>query len=545
MTSIELLERGREAYRRRSWGEAYRSLLAADKEVPLEGQDLWYLAVAASLSGNDRDFIAALERLHNLQLTNGQVAAAVRSAFWVGFRLLLMGEAGRGSGWLSRAQRLLEREELDTVEVGYLLLPQAERQLAGGDFDASFASADAAAETAQRFADQDLLSLSLYLQGRSRLKQGRLREGLQLLDEAMLSVSTGELSVPVTGVIYCGVISACRSVYELRRAQEWTTALSNWCEGQEGLVAFAGRCLVHRSEILQLHGEWNVALAEARRAWERCSPAGAVAERGAAAAAYYQEGEVQRLLGNHEAAENSFREALQQGFEPQPGLALLRLAQGQGMAALAAIRRTLGDTDDRLKRARLLPALVEIALANGGVEEARGASEELEQIAADFPTSVLATIAAHSRGAVELAAGNAATASTSLRAAWRGWQEFEAPYEAARASVLLSAACQSLGDRDGAKLELEAARRTFRRLGAEPDLARLDVRDEPSVDYGLTARELEVLRLLARGDSNKAIARELQLSERTVHRHVSNIFLKLEVSSRSAATAFAFQHDLV
>ncbi|MBW3536027.1 MAG: LuxR C-terminal-related transcriptional regulator [Gemmatimonadetes bacterium] len=375
--------------------------------------------------------------------------------------------------------------------------------------------------------------------------QRRVKEGLALLDEAMVAVATDELSPQVTGLIYCSAIGACRSVWELRRAHEWTAALSDWCERQPDLVPYRGECLVYRAEILQLRGAWGDALEEVQRARERIARG---SDREADAAALYRKGEVHRLRGELAHAEEAYRDASRLGREPQPGLALLRLAQGDAEAAAAALRRALAEAGHGLGRARLLPALVEVALELGEVEEAKRACAELEAVATDAGTDVLDTLVAQARGAVELAAGDAQAALPLLRTAFEGWEAMEAPYEAARVRVLRGLACRALGDHDSAALELDGARATFDRLGAAPDAARVDALSgsrRPRAAHGLTPRELEVLAQVATGRTNRAIAGELFISEKTVARHVSNIFSKLGLSSRAAATAYAYEHDLV
>jgi len=343
--------------------------------------------------------------------------------------------------------------------------------------------------------------------------------------------------------VYCGVILACEEVYELRRAKEWTAVLTRWCEGQPDLLAFTGRCLVHRAQLMQLQGAWPDALEEAERANRRFEKS---MNQGAAGKACYLQGEVYRLRGEFTEAEEAYEKASLLGLEPQPGLALLRLAQGNADAAAAAIRRVVGETADGLRLAGLLPAYVEILLAVGDVEEARRACGELEEIAAQCDSELLDALLAQSQGAVELAAGDARSALVSLRRAARTWQELEAPYEAARARLLVGRACKALGDEEAFALELDAARRTFEELGARPDLVSIDSPTEnAAAPHGLTARELEVLRLIATGKSNREIASELVISEHTVARHVQNIFRKLGVPSRTAAGAFAFEHDLV
>jgi DNA-binding CsgD family transcriptional regulator len=335
-------------------------------------------------------------------------------------------------------------------------------------------------------------------------------------------------------------------VYELRRAREWTEALTRWCEQQPDMVAHTGVCLVHRAEIMQLQGAWDAALEEARRAGERFAE-GVLNER-VCGKAYYRQGEVHRLRGERRAAEALYREASRRGYEPQPGLALLRLAEGKWDAASSAISRVLDEASQPRARAALLPAYVEIMLAGGEVDEARSACCELETISGAHRSDMLRAMSAQARGALALAEGDPQTALVALREAWQAWQELEAPYEAARVRVLVGLGCRAAGDEDTAAWELDAARGVFDRLGAGPDVARVDsltASPQAAAAHGLTQRELQVLRLVARGATNRSIAAELVLSERTIDRHVSNIFTKLRVSSRAAATAWAYEHDLV
>jgi DNA-binding CsgD family transcriptional regulator len=538
------LGRGRKHYELRAWADAYDALSLADQETPLEAGDLELFAMAAYLVGRDDEYLRTLERAHNAHLNAGQCARAVHCAFWLGFRLLMRRETGRATGWLARAQRLLERETGECAEQGYLLLPVVEQRIDSGDFETAYAAATDAAAIGERCGNADLIACARHQQGRIRLQQGRVEAGLALLDETMLAVTAGELSPLVTGLMYCSVIQACGQVYAFDRTREWTAALAQWCEGQPDMVAFAGVCQVHRAEIMQLHGAWSDAIDEARRACTRSQGV----DRWAAAAAFYQQAEVHRLKGESAAAEDAYRGASRLGLEPQPGLALLRLVQGRPDDAVTAIRRIAGTTPDRLKRMSLLPAYIEIMLAAGEVEDARHACGELEDIARTFDTGVPGAIAAQACGAVELAEGKAQAALGSLRRAFEVWQRIEAPYAAARVRVLIGLACRALGDADSASLEIDAARSVFERLGAVTDLTRIEslTKDAPSGHgHGLTPRELEVLRLVAGGESNKAIAGKLSVSEKTVGRHVSNILGKLDVSSRTAAAAFAYRRKLI
>ena len=357
-------------------------------------------------------------------------------------------------------------------------------------------------------------------------------------------VGSGELSPFVTGLLYCSAIEGCQLAYELGRAREWTAALTRWCEEQPQLVSFTGRCLVHRAEIMQADGAWPDALEEARQAGERFAQA---LDQVATGEAFYRQGEIRRLRGERAAAEEAFRRASRCGWDPQPGLALLRLTQGDGAAAAAAIRRLAAETSEPLKRAGILPAYVEVMLSVGDLDQARQACIELEEITERYRSPMLGAMVAHTRGAMSLADGDPWAALSALRRACQLWQELGAPYEGARARVLVGLACRQLGDEDAAELELDAARRVFQQLGAAPDLAavsKLSPKARP-VSGGLTARELEVLRLVATGMTNRAIAGELVISEKTVARHVSNIFTKLQLSSRAALTAYAYEHDLV
>jgi DNA-binding CsgD family transcriptional regulator len=534
------LERGREAYSREAWLDAYESLSRADREASLAPGDLALLATCAYMIGRESEYRGLLERAHRLFLDAGDEIGAVRCAFWIGVTLASHGEIGRASGWLRRARRLLERQQGERVEHGYLLLPTVFQLGASDDWEAAAAIAGEAAAIGERFGDPDLFALATHEQGEILIRLGRLDEGVGLLDEAMVAVIAGELSPIVAGIVYCGVILACQAAHEVRRAREWTAALSAWCARQPDVVAFTGRCLVHRAEILQLEGEFSGALEEARRAAERCLQG---ENPGAAGEAWYRQGEIHRLRGHFGAAEAAYREASRLGREPQPGLALLRLAQGALRAAASTIRRVVAGTRAAGERAGILPAFIEIMLAVGDFGAADGACRELESIAAGQQRGALGALAAQARGAVELAAGDAVGALASLRHAGDVWQELKAPYEAARVRELTGRACRVLEDHDTAALELEASRAAYSELGASPDLDRL--RSLGGGRHELTDRELEVLRHLAVGETNKVIAGELVLSERTIDRHVSNIFAKLGVSSRSAATAYAYEHRLL
>jgi DNA-binding NarL/FixJ family response regulator len=532
------LERGREAYARRAWHEAHDRLSGVHEQEPLDAQDLELLATAAFMIGRDDDCVGWLERAHQRHLEDGETLRAVRCAAWIVLNLATRGAIGPATGWLGRAQRLAAPEG-ECAERGFLLLPGVFQQEAAGDFAAAAGVADEAVRIGEQYGDRDLFALAVQAKGYMLIKNGQVREGLALLDEGMVAVTAEELSPIVTGIVYCGVILACQEVYEVRRAREWTRALADWWATQPEMVAFTGRCLVHRAEVMQLGGAWRDALEEARRAGERFVEVG----NPAAGLACYRQAELLRLQGDFVEAEKAYREASAFGWEPQPGLAQLRLAQGRTDAAVAAIRRAESSATAPLDRARILPAFVEIMLTAGDVDSARQACLELEELATRYESAMLAAMVAHARGAVHLAEGEPREALVALRSAGETWRALDAPYEIARTRVLVGDACRQVGDEEAAAMEHDTARRIFERLGAKPDLARFE--QPTNVGHGLSRREVEVLRLVAAGKTNREIAASLVISEHTVARHLQNIFAKLGLSSRAAATAFAFEHDLV
>jgi DNA-binding CsgD family transcriptional regulator len=537
------LARGREAGGRLAWADAYASLSLADRSSPLAAEDLELLGTAAYLLGRVEDCLRALQRAQQLHAEAGESRRAARCAFWLAFHLGGAGEQAQAGGWLARANRLLEHEPPDCAERGLLLLSLAVQQIGAADNAAAQELSARAAGIGRHAGDADLVALALHVQGRTLVRLGRVSEAMAAFDEAMVAVVTGELSPVVVGTVYCSMLDACQEVLEWRRAREWTTALTTWCDSQPEMVTFTGRCLVHRAEILHLHGAWPQAVEEAKRAGERLAHA---ADSYATGAAFYRQAEVHRVLGDFTAAEDAYQQASRWGRQPQPGLALLRLAQGKTEAAQAASRRVVAETADRLERARLLPAQVEIMLAAGDVQGARDAAGELAKIAAYYQTLALHAVADHARGAVLLAEGDARAAVVALRGAWQAWRELEAPYDAARVRVLVGLGCRALGDEEAAAMELDAARGVFAQLGAAP--ARVEAlahREAAWKAHGLTERELQVLQLLAAGKTNHAIASQLLVAEKTVDRHVTNLYTKLGVSSRAAATAFAYQHELL
>ncbi len=545
MPRTSKLEKGRLAAAERRWRDAHTALAAARREASIPADDLWLLAVSSYLLGLLDEFLDALGAAHRAYSDAGDTAETVRTAFWMGQYLASRGEVAKATGWFGRAAREVEGSGAgrDDLLSGYVLLPAGLRQLQTGDLAGSVDTFANVAGIARRAGDGDLMTLAVHAQGRALLRMGRPDDGLALLDEAMLSVMTDELSPLTTGLVYCSVISACREVHALGRAREWTAALSGWCEEQQEMVAYTGPCLASRAELLRREGNWDEAIEEARAAAHRLRDGPGP---GTAGPALYELGEVHRLRGAYAAAEEAYREAAQAGYEPQPGLALLRLAQNEVGAAVAALHRVLAESHSEARRALLLSAYVEACVTAGDMGAAREASAELEQIAERWSGRIFTAWAEQARGVTNLAAGDAQGALQHLRAALQEWEELGAPYEVAKVRVSLAAACRSMGDEEGHEMELSRARATFRRLGAGPDLERLEPGEESTrqAAHGLTPREREVLGWLATGRTNRGIGAVLSISEKTVARHVANIYAKLGLSSRAAATAYAYEHGL-
>jgi ATP/maltotriose-dependent transcriptional regulator MalT len=541
----DTLELGREAFERYAWEEAYTRLSALEAAASPAPEDLDLLATAAYLTGRETECEEIWARAHQEFVGRGEVERAARCVFWLAHSLVHRGERARAGGWMARARRLLDEAGSDCVEQGYLLLAEAYEGILEGDAPRAYAGFSQASEIGDRFGDPDLIALARHSRGRVLIKVGNIEEGVRLLDEAMAAVEAGAVSPMAAGDVYCSVIEGCLEIHDLRRAHEWTAALIRWCDAQPDLIPYSGQCQVYRAEVLQLHGAWPEAVDAAERACERFLHGSG---QPAAGAAFYRQAELFRLRGDLAMAEESYRQASRWGRKPEPGLALLRLAQGRVDVAATGIRRALDLARERMTRSRLLPAYVEIMLAAGEVGAARSAAGELAELADTLEAQLPAAVAAHAEGAVLLAEGDAGSALGVLRRAWEAWQELDAPYEAARVRVLTGLAFRALGDEDSAAMELDAAGWAFQQLGAAPDAARVEALMGQAVSadpHGLTKRELEVLRLLAAGETNRSIAGALFISQRTVDRHVSNIFSKLSVSSRAAATAFAYKHQLV
>lgn len=512
-----------------------------------DAERLEQLAEAAFFVGREHESDDAFARAAHEWAARGDHDRAALCAFWLGFGLLLRGETAQANGWIARGRRMVAEHAPACAAEGYLQVPEAMSALGAGKAGEAEDIYARVWAIAQRCGDAELAAIALLGQGEVALASGRVRDGLALLDEAMVAVTAGhEVSPMAAGILYCAVIDACVGVFDLGRAREWTAALDRWCDDQPGLVPYRGVCLVHRSQALQAQGYWADALVEAEHAESRLQEP----PHPAVGVACYQRGELLRLRGEFERAEHAFQEANRFGREPLPGLPLLRLATGDVGSAVATMRRAMDERHTTARRLPILPAAVEVLLAAGDATGAAAATDELASAAAEGP-SYLAAAACHASASVALATGDALDALENARAATARWWDLGLPYELARSRELVGRACAALGDLDAAAVELEQAASSFERLGAPVDAMRVeglrfDQRAAPDApDVPLTERECEVLRLVASGLTNRDVAGELFISEHTVARHLQNIFAKVGVTSRSAATAYAYEHELV
>jgi DNA-binding CsgD family transcriptional regulator len=545
MATATLLYLGRTAFEKERWKEALTNLSEANEEQPLAPNDLECLAMAAYLIGKFKDANDNWTGAHNAFLKNGDIPGAVRCAFWLGFTLMSGGETIRGGGWIGHAQKLLEENPVDCAEQGYLLLTVALNSLRKGDTQGSLRAFDQACETGNRFADQNLRTLADLGRGQALIRMGEIQKGVNFLDEAMIAVTSGELSAIVVGIVYCAVIEASLEIFDFNRAKEWTDGLSDWCAAHPDLVPFRGQCLIRRSEIMRLNGNWTHALQEAVHAIKLLTQP---APEPAAGSAFCQLGDLYRLQGENARAEQAYTEASKLGRSPQPGLALLRLAQGQTEKAKSSISNALTETRTLKNKCEILFAGMEIMLADGSVQQARSTANELKKMAREYEVPWVHAMAAQAEGMVLLAEREPQPALASLRNAHSVWDQLNAPYEVACTRSVMARAYKEMDDEDSALMEYEAARSVFQQLKAVPDIVRLEEYfhlKKRRITNGLTRREIQVLQLIADGKTNKTIADELFISERTVERHVSNIFTKLDVASRSAATAHAYKHNLL
>ncbi len=538
-----MLDRARAAFVRRDWTRASAALQSLAEQGELPAADSMALATATYLTGDVDGAVRVWQAAYAERIGAADELGAVRVAFWLALAFTLRGEHAVAGGWVARAQRLLEREPDDVVERGYLLIHEFYGHLGRGDFGRAAATASQVVDVGRRFGNADLIAQGLMSKGRMLIYAGRVAEGLALLDEAMVGLSAEEVSPVFAGLVYCALIEACQELSDFSRAAAWTQALSVWCDGQPGLVPFTGQCSVHRGQVLRWRGAYDDALAEFARAERRYAAVRPATV--AAGLAFAERGEVLRIRGDFDAAAAAYTQAAALGHDPQPGLSLLWLAQGRTEPALAAVRRMLAETHDPVARSGLLPAAVEVLVVAGQWDEAGTAVEELAALATEFDSIALQAMAAYAAATCQLGSGEPEDAVGVARDACRRWLALDCPYEAARARMVLARGLRALDDRESAGAELFAARTVFAELGAEPSVREADRLIGRPAPGGLTEREIEVLGLVAEGRSNADIAGSLFLSHKTVARHLSNIFTKLDVSSRTAAVTYAHRYGLI
>ncbi len=536
------LKDAREAAARYDWALAYEAFGTMDPAT-LEPSDLEAFADAAWWNFQLPESIDLRQKAHAGYVAAGNVRAAARVAWFLFFDYIIPGETSVAMGWLKRAQRHLT--DLDEcIEHGLIALAEARVAFDRGDLDRALELADRVVTIGERFRDRDAVGLGLDAKGRFLVARGEVERGMELLEEAMTAVIAGEVSPFVRGWMFCDVLGTCMQIADLRRANQWTDAATAWSASMRTSSPFTGICRVHRVEVAVLRGEWETAESEALRAAQEM----ATRVPPLAGEAMYMLGEICRRRGDVASAEEAFTRAHEMGRDPQPGLALIRLAQGKGDAAAAGLRNALwGTPGPNLPRATLLAAQVEVDLARGDLTSARAAADQLDAMAAAIGSELVGAMGTTARAAVHLAAGEIEPGFATSVAAFRSWQELRLPYETAHARLLVADASKRGGDEERARLELDAARAAFERLGAKVDARRAAerLRDSSELPAGLSAREVEVLKLVAAGKTNREIAAEMVISEHTVSRHLQNIFAKLGVSSRAAATAFAFENQLV
>jgi ATP/maltotriose-dependent transcriptional regulator MalT len=524
-----------------AWTEAHdaaREAIVAPGQAAAERLDI--IAEASWWLGRMDDCIDAREQAYAQYEAAGDFERAGQCAVWLWEHHQLKARPAIGGGWLRRARRALEAHP-DTTAYGDLALREAEVAHGSGDLAGAVKLAREALTLARGLRSVDLEAAALQTIGRILIDAGEVTEGLGHLDEAMLSTVEGRLTPYTTGKVYCSMISACEQLGDLRRAAEWTDATLRWSESHP-MAMWPGICRVHHAALLQQRGDWGAAEREARRACDELDGF----HVGNVAAGYVEIGEIRRRLGDLDGAEAAFAQAEELCGQQSAGLALVRLAQRRVDTATAIITRMLADhTWNRLARGKLLPIRVQIAVAANDLEAAAEATAELEQIAGEYESTALSAAALTSRGRLQRAQGDAEAACATLREALQRWQQLDVPYEVATIRLLLGQSCRECGDEEGAVRSLATAASIFDRLGATLDARHIrDLTAEASLPAGLTAREGEVLSLAASGKTNKEIAATLHLSERTVARHLSNIFTKVGVTSRTAAAAFAYENDL-
>jgi class 3 adenylate cyclase len=469
VSDIQIRDDARRALEEHAWKDAYEGLVSLRDRQDLSGEDWQRLGEAAWWSAHPAESIEAFERAFATYSSEGNprraAAVAIRLAHEHADRM----ELALWNAWLQRAVRLLA-DQPECVEMGYLETGLVRASFDRGAMDEASEHASRAQEIGARFDDPDLVAFGRVMQGAAMVFSGEVERGLGLVDEGTLAAVGGELTPYAAGSIYCITITVCRSVADYRRAAEWTTAATGWCERQS-ITGFPGVCRVQRAEIMRLRGKFSEAEDEARQAQTELTAFGRLPQAGAGS---NEIGEVRLRLGDLDGAEEAFRAAHQLGYEPHPGLALVHLARGRTDAARASIATALADAVDPIGRARLLAAKAEIALAAHDVTEARAAADELGGIASSLDSPVLHAMSHQTNGVTLTSEDDAPAAIVELRKALRTWTEADAPFEAAQTRRSLALAHRRSGDEASAILELQVAKESFAGLGARREADRCD-----------------------------------------------------------------------
>jgi DNA-binding CsgD family transcriptional regulator len=527
----DALAQARRAYAARDWPTAAARFDILDSEQ-FTADDLAAHADAVWWLGRIEDALRLGAAAYNAFVADSRPVEAAMSAINLGIFYFSRGDEQQATGWLGRAGRLAGDMDECPMHGHLLQFTEVEANLMAGRPAAALDAARRVQGLGHRFADSALVAAGLHGEGRALIQSGQVVDGLALLDEAMVTVLDGQVTPFLSGALYCHTIAACHAVADVRRMAHWTDITEQWLATFPAAVVLEGLCGVHRAQLHLLHGEWN----EAERRALPIAKEFDAHRVDYAAEAWYVVAEVRRLRGDPTAAE-AYAEAHSRGRDPQPGRALLRLQEGDAKGAATSVRSALvAAGNDPLRRAPICAAAVEIAVATDRLEDAAEAESELAATAAKYATSGLEASAAASRGAVLLAEGQADQALPVLRDACQRWHELGAVYDAACACFRLVEAYRALGDEVSAAEELAKAQSTFERLGAH--------RPAPETPNGLSRRECEVLALIADGCSNRQIGEKLYISDRTVARHLTNIFHKIGVTSRTQAARYALDRGL-
>jgi ATP/maltotriose-dependent transcriptional regulator MalT len=541
-SAATVLAEARELFDAFGWRRCVDLLADADERQPLDGASLLLLGQAAFLIGDDERAEAAFARAYASAVAADDPPSAVRAALSSSFVLEQAGDLVRSGAWAARAERLVEDHGLSGGEAGWLLARRGHQLVREQRLAEALAVAREGERVGLSAGDADAVVLSRLSIAFALVLGGERDQAIRVFDEVMLAVSSDETSPAVVGLCYCASVAACMVMRDVVRARSWTATLDRWCAARPDLGPYRGTCLVHRAQMSTLGGNWTGALDEAARALR-------LLHGPAAGDACYQLGELHRLMGHDADAEDAYRRANALGRQPEPGLSRLRTAEGRADVAIRTLQRLCAEPRPPEDRAELLAARVDAELAEGDVDAALGTAAELRGITASLATPLISALADHAEGAALLAAGRPDAALAVLRRAQRGWTALDLPHSCAQTRLLAGGCLRALGDEDAAGLEFEAARECFERLGAAPDLARADRLAAggcaPARRSPLTDREVEVVRLVAAGHTNRAIANLLCLSEKTVARHLANVYAKLDLPSRAAATAYAYDHGLV